>query len=151
MILVCPSCIARYRVAVEALGATGRRVRCSRCGYVWHAEPPERVAEVVHDDSFERVVEVIRAEPETAAPFGIPEPGAAPTGARLPVPARSARRRRGRFLWTWVLCLLVLALCVVGYEERHSIATEWPWLAPVYEGFGIVVGEGRGAQPGRPK
>ena len=139
MILVCPSCIARYRVEVEALGATGRRVRCSRCGYIWHAEPPGHAVEVVH------------AEPEAASTSGAPEPDPAPTGARLPVPAGSARRPRRHSLWTWIACFLALALCVVGYEARHSIASEWPWLAPVYEAFGIVVGEGQEAQPGRPE
>lgn len=151
MILVCPSCIARYRVAVEALGATGRRVKCRRCGYVWHAEPPGHVAEVLHAEPLERVVEVIRAEPEAAAPSGFPAPGPAPARAQLPVPAGTARRRRGHSLWTWVACFLLLALFVVGYEARHPIAKEWPWLAPVYEGFGIVLGEGQGAEPGRPE
>lgn len=139
MIIVCPSCIARYRVAVDALGATGRRVKCSRCGYIWHAEPPGHAVEVIH------------AEPEAAAPSGFPEPGPAPARAQLPVPAGAARRRRGHSLWTWVACLLLLALFVVGYEARHPIANEWPWLVPVYEGFGIVVGEGQGAEPGRPE
>ena len=139
MILVCPSCIARYRVEVEALGATGRRVKCSRCGSIWHAEPPGHV------------VEVIRAGPDAAAPSSDPEPDPAPTRVQLPVPAGSARQHRKRSLWTWVLCLLVLVVCVVGYEARHLIANEWPWLAPVYERLGIVVGEGQGAQPARPE
>lgn len=141
MILVCPSCIARYRIEVEALGATGRRVKCSRCGYIWHAEPPGHTVEVIH------------AEPEAAAPTGVPapEPDPAPARAQLPVPAGSARRPRGHSLWTWITCFLLLALCVVGYEARHPIANEWPWLVPVYEGFGIVVGEGQGAQPARPE
>ncbi len=139
MILVCPSCIARYRVEVEALGATGRRVKCSRCGYIWHAEPPGHVVEVIH------------AEPEAPAPSDVPELPSPPPRAGLPVPAGPARRPREHSLWTWILCLLVLAICVAGYEARHPIANEWPWLAPVYEGLGIAVGAGRGAQPGRPE
>ncbi len=139
MILVCPSCMARYRVKVEALGATGRRVKCTRCSHVWHAEPPEHQVEIVH------------AELEVMPPSDIPEPRRPPPRAQLPVPASSVRRRRRQSLWTWVACFLVLALCLVGYEARQAIAKEWPWLAPVYEALGIAVGEGQGAQPGRPE
>ena len=139
MILVCPSCIARYRVEVEALGATGRRVKCTRCGYVWHAEPPGTVVEVIH------------AEPEPAPPSDAPEPDPALPRPQLPVPAGAVRRRREHSLWTWVVCLLVLAVCVVGYEARQPIAKEWPWLAPVYEALGIAVGDGQGAQSERPE
>ena len=137
MILVCPNCIARYRVKVEALGATGRRVKCSKCGHVWHAEPPEHV------------VEVVRAEPEADAPSGVRGAGRAPPRAQLPVPARPARRSRRQSLWTWIFCIAILAICVAGYEARYPVVREWPWLAPVYEGFGIVVEERRGTQPGR--
>ena len=137
MILVCLNCIARYRVEVEALGAMGRRVKCTKCGHIWHAEPPGYVVEVIH------------AEPEPDPPAAGPEPARSPRRPQLPVPAGSVRPRREHSLWTWVLCLLVLAACVVGYEARHPIATEWPWLAPVYEALGIAAGDGQGTQPGR--
>lgn len=37
----CPNCSASFQVADGALGATGRKVRCARCGNVWHAMPFE--------------------------------------------------------------------------------------------------------------
>ena len=67
------------------------------------------------------------------------------------MPAGAVRPRRKHSLWTWVFCLLVLAVCVVGYEARDAIAKEWPWLAPVYEALGIGVGDGQGAQSGQPE
>ncbi|WP_207620544.1 zinc-ribbon domain-containing protein, partial [Oharaeibacter diazotrophicus] len=39
MKLTCPSCESSYQLADGALGATGRKVRCTRCGTVWHARP----------------------------------------------------------------------------------------------------------------
>lgn len=39
MRLTCPSCESSYQLADGALGATGRKVRCTRCGTVWHARP----------------------------------------------------------------------------------------------------------------
>ncbi len=133
MILACPNCMARYRVEVEALGALGRRVRCSKCGHVWHAEPPGTI------------VEILQAEPE---------PGlraAGPSRPQLPVPAGQAPRPRSPSAWTWILSLMVLAVCVVGYEARKPIVKEWPWLAPVYEALGIELEEGLEAKPARPE
>ncbi len=40
MILVCPGCSVKYGVEPDAIPAGGRKVECSRCGWVWWAEPP---------------------------------------------------------------------------------------------------------------
>lgn len=39
MRIVCPACETGYQVADGTLGVTGRKVRCARCGIVWHATP----------------------------------------------------------------------------------------------------------------
>ena len=39
MIISCPSCGVSFSVKSEALGAAGRRVKCSKCGHQWHAIP----------------------------------------------------------------------------------------------------------------
>ena len=41
MRIVCPACETGYQVADGTLGVTGRKVRCARCGTVWHATPNE--------------------------------------------------------------------------------------------------------------
>ena len=47
MIIGCPSCATRYRIGPDALGRTGREVRCAKCGHRWHQLPPaERVAPI---------------------------------------------------------------------------------------------------------
>lgn len=39
MILVCPSCDAKFKVPAGAITAEGRKVRCARCQHSWHATP----------------------------------------------------------------------------------------------------------------
>jgi predicted Zn finger-like uncharacterized protein len=39
MKITCPTCETSYALADGALGATGRKVRCTRCGTMWHARP----------------------------------------------------------------------------------------------------------------
>lgn len=39
MKITCPNCEASYQLADRAIGTTGRKVRCTRCGTIWHAMP----------------------------------------------------------------------------------------------------------------
>ena len=41
MRITCPTCETSYGLADGALGASGRKVRCTRCGTTWHARPFE--------------------------------------------------------------------------------------------------------------
>jgi predicted Zn finger-like uncharacterized protein len=41
MIISCPSCGASFNVKPEALGPTGRSVKCSKCAHKWHATSDE--------------------------------------------------------------------------------------------------------------
>lgn len=41
MILECPNCHSKFKVPDGALGANGRRVKCSKCQHVWHANPDD--------------------------------------------------------------------------------------------------------------
>ncbi|MBF0168968.1 MAG: zinc-ribbon domain-containing protein [Alphaproteobacteria bacterium] len=39
MIITCPACSARFNVADQLIGTTGRVVRCAKCGHKWHQMP----------------------------------------------------------------------------------------------------------------
>lgn len=39
MILECPSCTSRFKIAQGAIPGVGRMVRCSRCKNAWHVNP----------------------------------------------------------------------------------------------------------------
>lgn len=51
MKISCPSCEATYQLADRAIGATGRKVRCTRCGTIWHAMPDAPVPEPEDDEA----------------------------------------------------------------------------------------------------
>jgi predicted Zn finger-like uncharacterized protein len=51
MRIQCPNCETSYQLADGALGSVGRKVRCARCGTVWHASPAEIEAEPLPEAS----------------------------------------------------------------------------------------------------
>jgi len=71
MVVGCPNCEARFKVSDDALGATGRRVKCGDCGHVWRAHPEDgeprgAAGEAVHAQS-EATAEAASPEPNPAA------------------------------------------------------------------------------------
>ncbi|MEO1046528.1 MAG: zinc-ribbon domain-containing protein [Pseudomonadota bacterium] len=66
MIIACPSCGTRYAVPDSAIGATGRTVRCAKCGHSWHQAGPGQA------------VRQPRAVPPPAKAPPAPEPAAVP-------------------------------------------------------------------------
>lgn len=72
MILQCAECRARYLVPDQAIGATGRTVRCARCAHTWFEAAAERASAPLAD--LDQMVEQINATPKPI-----------PAGSNLPV------------------------------------------------------------------
>lgn len=47
MLIICPDCATSYEVEPDDLGPSGRKVRCTSCGSVWRAAPPEAEPEII--------------------------------------------------------------------------------------------------------
>jgi predicted Zn finger-like uncharacterized protein len=62
MIISCPSCGASFNVKAEALGSSGRNVKCSKCTHQWHALPDGADAPAAPTES------TATAAPAAAAP-----------------------------------------------------------------------------------
>ncbi len=93
MILTCPACATRYQADEAKFPPEGRKVRCAKCGHVWHQPGP--VAAPEPD------VAAITAEPEPDATGRSPSPSplsSAPARARAqaaPCAGRASPSRWG--------------------------------------------------------
>jgi predicted Zn finger-like uncharacterized protein len=157
MILVCPSCAARYDVDGSKFPPEGRKVRCQKCGHAWHQAPEADRAEIE---------EAIFNPPPEPAPPGSnsepePEPEPAPRAeARAPMaeaeeeddygvpeddapvavlPAARGARNAG-IVAGWIA--LVAAVLVIGFAAanyRTQIVTVWPKSASLFSSLGMAV------------
>lgn len=108
MIITCPSCRTRFRIAPATLGSAGRTVRCSSCSERWFVEP---------------FTEAALPPPLAVAPI---EP--------LAAPAASARAPRRAGL---LLASLVALLAVAALVGRNEIAARLPTTVPLYQLLGL--------------
>lgn len=141
MILTCPSCDTRYSVDGSKFPATGRMVRCAKCGHSWHqqGEPPpqpEIAADpVIAAEQPQPVETQAEADPFTVntntarVPLSYPaETPRAPLGPRLAVVAG----------WAGLIAV-VLLIVVAAVRYRQDIAVIWPQSAGVYSSLGLHV------------
>lgn len=71
MIISCPSCGASFNIKSEALGPTGRTVKCSKCAHRWHADPDGTPREIAPLPA-PAAPEPVAAAPEPSAPAAPP-------------------------------------------------------------------------------
>ncbi len=160
MIISCPECSGRFRIDPSALGAGGRKVRCSKCAHTWLQSPPDPEAEPAPRAGPDPVP---AADPESAA---VDEDVAAdgridwdapavlddddtPVRSRRQSGAVAAARPTGR--WPAVIAWAALAAVVGGLAAgllgfRDTIMRSWPETAKLYDqldmaqpGFGLVL------------
>ena len=85
MILQCPACKTRYVVPDNAIGATGRSVRCASCGHKWF-QPPANVMDLEPEPAPIEAFAEPQAPPQAAAAENV-EPA---TGTSGTAPSRSS-------------------------------------------------------------
>lgn len=100
MILTCSSCKTQFAVPSSAVPPMGRKVKCSRCGFIWHQKPLAALMDV----------EILSEAPEKPVPI--------PQGSSLPSVIREAnpiRRMRRSFA---VLAAASVVLAVLSFREQ---------------------------------
>lgn len=128
MILTCPECRTRYQADAAQFPTEGRKVRCARCGHVWHQSPPE--PETVR----EPVAVELPAERVTDA-AGAPASVAESSGLR----GRAWGERLGILAGWLTLVVLIGLIGWTGYRFRQQIAMLWPQSSALFATFGVAV------------
>ncbi len=164
MLLCCPHCEAGFRVAAEALGESGRIVRCARCSGSWFAavEPvgselgmaETAGAQVVHslDGEWDQIVayaepSVIEIETSPSITFDrVPEivveneTVRANIKAGRPISSRNLNRsKRSEAPLIFLAAIGVLGILAVALVSRETIVRTVPNFAGLYAAMGIPV------------
>lgn len=154
MILVCPSCAARYEVDGAKFPAEGRKVRCKKCGHTWHQLPDADQAEIeeaIFNPPPEPVIQEPEpeAEPEPEVEWRAPakedevaEQPAAGFEEDEPVAAKPAKRGTGGAMVILGWVALVAVVLVIGFAAanyRSQIVTIWPQSASLFSKLGMAV------------
>lgn len=171
MLISCPNCDTQFAVPEAALGATGRMLKCARCGHKWFqpAPLPPQAAEDHGADGLLPGFENFSFGSDSAAPDAATATVAAgdasdfdlddePEPEREPIPEAlkgdSARRgsdqpQRGRGVGLlWILALLLLLAGGGGYAAfvfQNRLVEFWPAAADYLETIGLrreVIGAG---------
>jgi predicted Zn finger-like uncharacterized protein len=123
MIVTCSSCRTRYLTDPALFGATGRTVRCAKCGHSWLEVPPPDMPRRV-DVMSPLLQSVINTPPR----FNLPTRYVPP-------------RRRRSVIKALLAAASVLALLAgAGYVGRDLIIQAWPPAKRVYEMIGGLLG-----------
>jgi predicted Zn finger-like uncharacterized protein len=129
MILTCPICATRFRVADEEFAdAAGRTVRCGNCGHVWRETPPASQPPGRPESSVEAAswLDTARADPVTHTD---PPPAVAQLEVpRIEVPPRSPpiEPQKPQYSRSIVAVALLLLAAVGALFVHHELASSSP-------------------------
>lgn len=126
MIVTCPSCDAQYLLPDEAVGANGRRVKCTTCAYTWLQRPEEDEGEGMIDISFED------------APDAPSQSAIGPRHSMTPIKRESKAMKP---LVAGFGLAVILVVLTVGYGAviRSGLIATWPASALLFESIGVPV------------
>ena len=132
MILTCPACDTRYQADEANFPPAGRKVRCAKCGHLWHQQGPVPAPEP----------DVAALAPEAPAPEPVLSRARAFSPRTISEPEREplALGAMAAVAAGWVA--LIAVVLVIGYaavKYRQEIAMIWPQSAGVYSSLGLKV------------
>ncbi len=157
MVIQCPACGVRYSVSPNAIGASGRKVRCAKCAHQWFQAPAEEPLPAdVQEPPAQNPQREAAAEPsevgaERSAPTGFGEHGdampdfdaiiAKAGGGKVSVPVVVPSQQALQSLRRASLLVLVAGL-LVGLYGFAPFLMQVGFLRPVYAWIGAVPTDG---------
>jgi predicted Zn finger-like uncharacterized protein len=132
MILTCPACATRYQADEANFPPQGRKVRCAKCGHIWHQSGPTPAPEPE--------LVVAAAEPMHAQEHGPSRTRTLASGVTQPEREPVAVGAMAAVVAGWVgLIILVLGIGYSAVRYRQEISVIWPQSAGVYSTLGMPV------------
>jgi predicted Zn finger-like uncharacterized protein len=154
MLIVCPSCAARYELDGAKLGSDGRKVRCASCQTLWHVAPEPELPDVptaeetqaLLNEELEQAAAIEAQVTALAAEQAVEPPDEPPVRGRRGA-GRTARKASGKgkkprlqaVSVSAALSLAGLALLGVLLWQRDRAVRVAPQLASAFEMLGFPV------------
>jgi predicted Zn finger-like uncharacterized protein len=133
MIITCHECQTRYQTDAAQFPREGRKVRCAKCGHVWHQAAPEPEVESAPAPA---------AAAQTQSPsteFAFFHRPAATDELQSPRASSSWAERLG-LLVGWTTLVVVIGLIGwTAFRFRDEITALWPQSSSIFATFGVAV------------
>ncbi len=136
MILTCPQCETRYRVEAAQFLTAGRKVRCAKCGNIWHQAPPE--PESTQQQEF-AVPPGVTIDERTGAADVVSSPADRVLARKAAPRERPWAERLGLIAGWAALAAMIFLIGWMGLRFRQEIAVLWPPSSSLYGTFGVAV------------
>ena len=135
MIIACTECHARYVVPATTFSRGPRKVKCVQCGMVWQADIPADVMAALSAMTTE-------TPPSEDLPVNKPPLQKTERIAFLERFRIKMRSLNWPGIWQVVILgtavFLLITLLILVFA-RQTLATEWPFLEPIYDTFGLTI------------
>jgi predicted Zn finger-like uncharacterized protein len=138
MILTCPKCATRFFAEEQAIGLSGRRVKCGACGEVWISAAARAAEPTASNDC--AATDLPRSADLARDQLAGPEPAASVAAPlfveRVSPPRKIAARSPGR-RWGVGLMLVALAIvaCLIVFQPQIEAAA--PGSSTLYQALGL--------------
>ncbi len=127
MIIQCPACNTSFSVSKDKFGSKNRKVKCSKCYFVWTVNPLGKAIEVPPlYESIESQGGIIKENKEEPL-----DPNIKPDHP-LPVPVKDNINEKGGILSVTLILTLFLSLSMLWYN-RIFLLKNFPVIRPVLE------------------
>ncbi|MEE3295063.1 MAG: DUF3426 domain-containing protein [Pseudomonadota bacterium] len=119
MIIQCPACNTSFSVKPESFGARSRKVKCSRCSFIWTSSPSGKAINI--PSLFEPATS--QGIPnDKQSERGIPDKG---PDHPLPVPVKKQDKEKPN-IFLWLVIVLAFLLISSIWIKRDDIVNEFP-------------------------
>jgi predicted Zn finger-like uncharacterized protein len=139
MLLKCPACSAKYKIANTAIPASGRNVRCVACGHFWFQRPIDELNELELDNNSAVQEESLQRNDSGRGFSSQKQKQSAPhQKIRKAAVEKKIFAQISAIAIGWSLAIAVVGIGLyAAINNRNAIATKWPRSATAFAFLGM--------------